>query len=160
MFSKWAQKKAVAEIKAAGIEELESCPFCDFAYIPNESDKIFRCLNPDCMKESCRKCKEPNHLPLKCEEVEKDENVKARTYIENKMTEALLRKCWHCGINFIKDEGCNKMTCPCGASMCYLCREPVTDYSHFKWMSNDKYELCPLFSEDKKTNSRILKRLQ
>lgn len=91
MFSKLAQKKALAEIKAAGIEELETCPFCDFASIPNESDKIFRCLNPDCMKESCRKCKEPNHVPLKCEEVEKDQDVKARTYIENKMTEALLR---------------------------------------------------------------------
>ena len=23
------------------------------------------------------------------------------------------------------------MTCPCGAKMCYLCRAPVDDYSHF-----------------------------
>lgn len=86
-----AQKKQLAEIKAAGIEELEVCPFCDFATIPVPGDKIFRCLNAECMKESCRQCKEPSHVPLRCEEVEGDKEVKARTYIENKMSEALLR---------------------------------------------------------------------
>ncbi|XP_018564406.1 uncharacterized protein LOC108905853 isoform X2 [Anoplophora glabripennis] len=154
MFSKLAQKKALAEIKAAGIEELETCPFCDFASIPNELDKIFRCLNPDCMKESCRKCKEPNHLPLKCEEVEKDEDIKARIYIENKMTEALLRKCWKCSTSFFKEEGCNKMTCSCGASMCYICQQPVKDYSHFNGIGGDKYQLCPLYSDTNMVNQQ------
>ncbi|KAJ8924800.1 hypothetical protein NQ315_000954 [Exocentrus adspersus] len=146
VFSKLAQKKALAEVKAAGIEDLETCPFCDFASIPNEGDKIFRCLNPECMKESCRSCKEPNHLPLKCNEVEKDEAVKARTYIENKMTEALIRKCWKCGTSFFKEEGCNKMTCSCGAIMCYICKQPVKDYRHFNGMGGDKYDKCPLYS--------------
>ncbi|KAJ8979957.1 hypothetical protein NQ317_001542, partial [Molorchus minor] len=104
MFSKLAQKKALAEIKAAGIEELEMCPFCDFATIPNEADKIFRCLNPDCMKESCRLCKEPNHVPLKCEEVEKDQDIKARTYVENKMTEALIRCPLYSDTNLINQQ--------------------------------------------------------
>lgn len=91
MFSKVALKKQVEEVKAAGIEDLETCPFCDFVTIPAREDKLFRCLNPECMKESCRLCKEPSHLPLRCEEVEKEDDVKIRTYIENKMTEALLR---------------------------------------------------------------------
>ena len=34
-------------------------------------------------------------------------------------------------MQFFKEEGCNKMTCQCGAKMCYLCKEKVTDYSHF-----------------------------
>lgn len=131
LFSKIAQKRQVAEVKAAGIEDLESCPFCDFAAIPAKTDKIFRCLNPDCMKETCRRCKEPSHIPLKCEEVEKDEDVRRRTYIENKMSEALLKKCYQCGKSFVKSDGCNKITCPCGAKQCYLCGEAVTDYSHF-----------------------------
>jgi hypothetical protein len=41
------------------------------------------------------KCKEPNHLPLKCEEVEKDEEIEARRAIEERMTEALIRLVIH-----------------------------------------------------------------
>ena len=43
------------EILNANIEDLETCPFCDFATIvPNKDDKVFYCLNPECMKDSCR----------------------------------------------------------------------------------------------------------
>jgi hypothetical protein len=41
------------------------------------------------------------------------------------------RSCWKCKRNFIKEAGCNKMTCNCGAAMCYICRQPVTNYTHF-----------------------------
>lgn len=154
LFSKLAQKKAVAEVKAAGVEDLETCPFCDFANIPAPEDKLFRCLNPDCMKESCRLCKEPSHVPLRCEEVEKDEAIKARTYIENKMTEALIRECWKCGAKFIKEEGCNKMTCSCGAMMCYICRQPVKDYKHFNGQGGDRHDLCPLYTDNFSVNEK------
>ena len=40
---------------------------------------------------SFRNCKEPNHIPLRCDEVEKPDEVKARIYIEDRMTEALVR---------------------------------------------------------------------
>lgn len=128
------------EVKAAGIEDLELCPFCDFATIPAPTDKIFRCLNPECMKESCRQCHQPSHLPYKCNEIEeKDDEVKKRIYIENKMTEALLKKCYKCGKCFIKSDGCNKIKCPCGALQCYLCGEPVTGYVHFNGQGGDEY---------------------
>ena len=78
-----------------------------------------------------RLCGELNHIPLRCEEVEKDSETKMRIYIENKMAEAMLRTCWKCKKRFYKTTGCNKMTCVCGASMCYVCREPIKDYSHF-----------------------------
>lgn len=87
-----AQRKQLEEIKAAGIEDLVTCPFCDFATIPAPGDKIFRCMNEECMKESCLLCREVSHIPLRCEEVEKEQDVKLRTYIEDKMTEALLRQ--------------------------------------------------------------------
>lgn len=150
VFSKIAQKKALAEVKAVLHDELESCPFCDFANIPAPGDQLFRCLNPDCMKESCRSCKERSHIPLRCDEVEKDEQVQARTYIENKMTEALIRECWKCGNRFYKEEGCNKMTCFCGAMTCYVCRKPVRDYDHFKNGENTKNrsDLCPLYTDN------------
>ncbi|CAH1372306.1 unnamed protein product, partial [Tenebrio molitor] len=152
LFSKVAQKKALEEIKSAGIEELEMCPFCDFATIPAEGYNIFTCLNPECMKESCRMCKEPSHVPLRCDEIEKDEDVRARTFVENKMTEALLRKCWKCGVKFFKEEGCNKMTCSCGAQMCYVCGQPVKSYKHFNGNGGDRYDLCPLYSDSNVLN--------
>ena len=81
------------------MEGLEKCKFCEFATIMDttpEQNKIFRCLNPEGGEETCRLCKEKAHIPLRCEEVEKeeeDEEVQKRTFIENKMTEALLRHC-------------------------------------------------------------------
>lgn len=54
VLSKMLQRKQLEEVKAAGIEDLESCPFCDFASILPREDKVFRCLNPECMRESCR----------------------------------------------------------------------------------------------------------
>jgi hypothetical protein len=52
------------------------------------------CANPNC-GDSCqkysRKCREPNHLPLECEEIERDEEIEARRAIEERMTEALVR---------------------------------------------------------------------
>jgi len=39
----------------AGIDGLECCPHCPYAVIvDNPNDKVFRCLNPECMKETCR----------------------------------------------------------------------------------------------------------
>lgn len=150
MFSKIALRKQIDEVKSAGIEDLESCPFCDFATIPTPGDKIFKCLNDECLKESCRQCKELSHIPYRCDEIEKNDEVKARTYIEDKMTEALLRKCWKCGMKFIKEDGCNKMTCRCGALMCYVCGKPVDGYNHFNGQGGTNYELCPLYSDTEK----------
>lgn len=136
-----AQKKHIEEVKAAAIENLEFCSFCDFALILVPEDKIFTCLNPECLKETCRLCREPSHLPLKCEEVNKDDDLKRRVYVENKMSEALMKKCYNCARPFIKSDGCNRIKCPCGALQCYLCGEPITGYNHFNGKGGDKFDL-------------------
>ena len=53
-FSILLTKRQEAEVRAAGLEGLVSCPFCHFASIPPTEDKVFKCLNQDCMKETCR----------------------------------------------------------------------------------------------------------
>ena len=54
-FSLVLRKMQEEELRNADIDDLVSCPFCTFSTImPNPDDKVLRCLNPDCLKESCR----------------------------------------------------------------------------------------------------------
>ncbi|CAH1967647.1 unnamed protein product [Acanthoscelides obtectus] len=145
LLSKLSQRYTESEIRAAGLK-VDSCPFCNFPNTIDERYTLFQCFNPECMKETCRLCKELNHLPLRCDEVEKDEDVKARVHVENKMTEAILRTCHRCQRKFIKEEdGCNKITCICGAVSCYVCNKPVTGYDHFIGFGDSRSEQCPLY---------------
>ncbi|KAL5009343.1 hypothetical protein ScPMuIL_014924 [Solemya velum] len=131
-FSIALRKMQEEELRQANIPDLVSCPFCSFATImSNPDDNLFKCLNPDCLKESCRLCQEPNHIPLRCSEVEKQGETSMRKFIELKMTEAMFRVCPKCSKRFYKEEGCSMMTCPCGQTMCYACRESGIDYDHF-----------------------------
>ncbi|KAL3955429.1 hypothetical protein ACCO45_010992 [Purpureocillium lilacinum] len=43
------------------------------------------------------------------------------------------RVCPRCNTSFVKNAGCNKLTCPCGYKMCYVCRADLGDegYRHF-----------------------------
>lgn len=50
---------------------------------------------------------------------------------ENALSEAVLRTCSRCGLVFDKDEGCNKMTCRCMQTQCYVCRAEGIGYEHF-----------------------------
>ena len=54
-FSQYLKNNQLQEIEAAGITGLETCPFCsEFLSIPPAADKIFKCQNSECLKESCR----------------------------------------------------------------------------------------------------------
>ncbi|XP_068212881.1 E3 ubiquitin-protein ligase RNF216-like [Palaemon carinicauda] len=141
------QKQQEYEIERAGIEDLESCPFCEFKVImPNKHDKVFVCQNPACLKDSCRLCKEMNHIPKTCREVLAEKQKDVRVTLENRMAEAMIRQCVRCKKRFIIEAGCNKMTCPCGAIMCYLCKQPIQGYDHFTQHPEREPNKCPLWS--------------
>nr|XP_003702178.1 PREDICTED: uncharacterized protein LOC100878368 [Megachile rotundata] len=147
-FSIFIRKRQEQEVMAAKVVGLVSCPFCHFASIPPPEDKVFKCLNPECMKESCRLCKELNHVPLRCYE---ERSEKARLVLEEKMTEALVRKCYKCSKPYFKADGCNKIICQCGAMMCYICDTAIDSYAHFS--SNG----CPTYSDNYSINAETVR---
>ncbi|XP_021078374.1 E3 ubiquitin-protein ligase RNF216 isoform X2 [Mus pahari] len=130
---KYYERKAEEEVAAAYADELVRCPSCSFPALLDSDVNRFSCPNPRCRKETCRKCQGlwKDHNGLTCEELAEKDDIKYRTSIEEKMTAARIRKCHKCGTGLIKSEGCNRMSCRCGAQMCYLCRVSINGYDHF-----------------------------
>ncbi|XP_072838940.2 E3 ubiquitin-protein ligase RNF216 isoform X1 [Pogona vitticeps] len=130
---KYYERKAEEEVAAACADELVRCPFCNFPALLDKEVKRFSCPNPRCRKETCRKCQGlwKEHMNLTCEQLAEKDDIKYRTSIEEKMTAARIRKCHKCATGLIKSEGCNRMSCRCGAQMCYLCRAAINGYDHF-----------------------------
>lgn len=148
------------DIREAGLEDLEECPFCDYKAImpPVEEDFEFRCANPECEKVSCRRCRAPTHIPISCEQHAKDKKACSRHTIEEAMTAALLRSCNSCKKQFIKEYGCNKMTCPsCKNLQCYVCSATLKGYDHFDQHPGGGARVggkCPLYDNLEERHER------
>ncbi|KAI0442562.1 hypothetical protein F4803DRAFT_562254 [Xylaria telfairii] len=142
-----------AVLRMAGIENLETCPFCPYAaeYPPVEVDKEFRCEDPRCRRVSCRLCRKETHIPRTCAEVEADRGLDARHALEEAKSEALIRRCNNCQNPFIKIDGCNKVRCTkCMTLQCDVCRKTITSYSHFNDTTRGgKTGQCPLYDESR-----------
>ncbi|KAJ7774947.1 hypothetical protein B0H16DRAFT_1509018 [Mycena metata] len=154
LMSLYERVKQAKEVEAAGLEGLEECPFCEYkCVIENEQEKLFACRNEECGAVSCRQCKESDHLPKSCKEMEEDKKLDGRHTIEEAMTRALMRNCPRCQKPFIKDAGCNKMVCSnCQALSCYICRQLINGYDHFAQQpgqpimaGSSKSNKCPLW---------------
>lgn len=90
----------------------------------------FTCRSPDCKRVSCISCHKSWKDIHICHE---SSLVALRTQVEQAMSMAVKRVCPRCSTSFVKNSGCNKLTCPCGYKMCYVCRADLSDegYRHF-----------------------------
>lgn len=120
------------------------------------TDRIFVCQNEYCGEHSCRYCGVRSHHPKTCEgiipifglevkveyrkEQEKEKTINAKHTVEEAMTAALVNICNSCGRRFLKDYGCNKMTCTCGNTQCHVCGQNAK-YDHFGPTT------CPLYDD-------------
>ncbi|KAL4886519.1 hypothetical protein BJY04DRAFT_177810 [Aspergillus karnatakaensis] len=84
--------------------------------------KRFTCANLTCRRTSCITCQKPWRDPHVCHE---PLLLDLRATVEAARTAAVKRTCPRCGLSFVKSSGCNKLTCTCGYSMCYLCRKAL-----------------------------------
>ncbi|KAH8202971.1 hypothetical protein TruAng_002805 [Truncatella angustata] len=92
----------------------------------------FACRNPSCGRSSCMSCSKAWVDIHVCHE---SSLVALRTQVEQAMSMAVKRVCPRCNTSFVKSAGCNKLTCPCGYKMCYVCRKDISlsteGYQHF-----------------------------
>lgn len=155
-FETFERGQQQAQIRLAQLEGLSRCPFCDFAAIcpPVDIDREFRCSNPECEKTSCRLCNVESHIPLSCEEAKKENGVSERHVVEEARTEALLRTCPKCNVKIVKEDGCNKVICPCGGWLCDYCGKDITKsgYNHFEGGANGTRaptagQKCPTYDD-------------
>ena len=99
-------------------------------YLPRR----FNCRSQVCGLPSCLDCAKVWQDPHVCHE---SAALSLKATIESARTAALKRTCPRCNLAFIKDSGCNKLTCLCGYSMCYICRQGLgkadggEGYRHF-----------------------------
>ncbi|KAF1835479.1 hypothetical protein BDW02DRAFT_495738 [Decorospora gaudefroyi] len=157
-FERLEHMQQMEDLKAADLDFLSECPFCDFKMEcpPVEIDKEFRCQNTKCGKTSCRLCEKESHIPLSCEEAKKDGQLTLRHIVEEAMSAALIRHCNRCKHPFIKELGCNKMTCThCRNIQCYVCSTNVNDYNHFGEIARGK---CPLHENIESRHEQEVKR--
>uniref|UniRef100_A0A4W4DLX8 RING-type domain-containing protein n=1 Tax=Electrophorus electricus TaxID=8005 RepID=A0A4W4DLX8_ELEEL len=130
---KYYERQAEEAVAATCADELVRCPFCNFPALLDKDISLFSCPNPRCRKESCRRCHVvwKEHAGKTCEQVLERDEIRLRVAFEERMTAARIRKCHQCSAGLVKSEGCNRMSCRCGAFMCYLCRQPISGYNHF-----------------------------
>lgn len=138
-----------------------SCPKCGYQADLPENLVVFQCPVEDCRYESCRHCGQAAHVPLRCEEVAKQNREdEGRLKVEEAMANAKIRTCPQCKASFVKSDGCNKMTCRCGAYVCYICRQKIRDYSHFcqaPHCNHKKCGKCVLHSNAEEDDLRAMK---
>eukprot|EP00730_Choanoeca_flexa_P018083 TRINITY_DN8775_c0_g1_i5.p1 TRINITY_DN8775_c0_g1~~TRINITY_DN8775_c0_g1_i5.p1 ORF type:complete len:285 (+),score=59.66 TRINITY_DN8775_c0_g1_i5:148-1002(+) len=160
LLQRYENRNLEENIAVADIPGLIRCPApdCNFAMVmEDDNNKVFRCQA--CGMESCRYCKVDwkEHFGLSCKEVESNDETLKRTKLEEAMSDALVRRCPKCNMQFLKETGCNKMTCRCGTLSCYQCRQIIPKkvaYKHFcqhpltPGQKCRKCKLCPLWTKN------------
>jgi TRIAD3 protein (E3 ubiquitin-protein ligase RNF216) len=133
VIERYEYRQAQEAIVEAKIEGLVYCPFCNIPYEVEKCVQVLDYQNPKCLKASCIKCKNLNHLALHCEEVEEKFETAFRREFEERMKKSMIKECNICKVELIKEYGCNRVTCMCGNTMCYVCKWAIlySDILHF-----------------------------
>ncbi len=129
------------------------CPTCAHMGFVDGKPKWIHC--PECNVMYCTSCNS-NHTGLTCEEFQRRQTIgkDPRLLAAEAMSRACTRSCPHCGQDYVKSDGCNKIRCKCGGLSCYLCGEKVADYTHFCNKMGCACDKCELW-----TNGDAMKRI-
>ncbi|KAJ7632116.1 hypothetical protein FB45DRAFT_791002 [Roridomyces roridus] len=103
-------------------QELKYCktPDCTQVYRTNTHATALTC--PSCFLSVCSSCDEEGHDGMSCEEsrLQHDPGEQERRNDEWARDNGV-KRCPACAVWIEKTEGCNHMTCKCGAHICWIC---------------------------------------
>jgi hypothetical protein len=116
------------------LEGIVHCAHCGFMCI---FEGLGAMICPECGLETCSNCQAPAHKGS-CSRLDQSHQA------EEAATDELIAACPECKRRFVREVGCNKMTCPvCNTQVCNFCHERIpvhVGYSHF-WSVPG--EVCP-----------------
>ncbi|KAH6874330.1 hypothetical protein BKA70DRAFT_1350485 [Coprinopsis sp. MPI-PUGE-AT-0042] len=133
-------------IDAAFLAYLEQNPRT-FKYCPTpDCSQIYRCDNtkdshqcPSCFFKICGRCDEEAHEGMRCEEARIQRNPAEQERLNDEWAQQITRR-------NVQREGCNHITCRCGAHICWRCLgvfTPQTIYNHMHTAHGGIYEPEP-----------------
>jgi hypothetical protein len=152
-------------------DNYQICPLCrkwgcifDITNADNINDDTKLTINCEqCKLSWCNTCKREAHGDDSCYKLKfkDDENEEKQFEIIDKMlvdiiSNIVTKKCSTCGCAYIKEEGCNLMTChKCHGMTCYLCnskiyyKEDKGKYWHFiGYDYSDEDAVCRLYNNN------------
>jgi hypothetical protein len=111
------------------------CPFCNmYGIIVEGNIKYVKCNRCD-NKSWCTLCRREAHDNDPCWKIKNELDTDAIIFaVTETLTNALVHKCPSCNSKYIKEEGCNLMTCSsCRSYSCYLCGISLLPRGHNKY---------------------------
>ncbi|KAF9267573.1 hypothetical protein L218DRAFT_995807 [Marasmius fiardii PR-910] len=95
-------------------------PDCKQIYACTPNPLVSHC--PSCLAPMCTKCHEEGHEGMTCEERRVYANPEEQERLNDEWARtAGVKRCPQCQVWLEKTEGCNHMSCKCGAHICWVC---------------------------------------
>jgi hypothetical protein len=138
-------------------QELKYCttPDCSQIYQSNSTKAVLQC--PSCFSTICPSCHEEAHEGMTCNERKLHSNPAEQERLTNEWA-ALngVKKCPTCSVWLEKTEGCNHMSCKCGAHICWRCMGVFTAgtiYAHMQTEHGGIYDVAPQWANQPEPNN-------
>ncbi|KAG6813469.1 hypothetical protein H0H92_010803 [Tricholoma furcatifolium] len=107
-------------------------PDCTQIYRAN-TKTMLKC--PSCFAEICSSCHEEAHDGMSCEERRIQKSRTEEQLNDHWATMHGVKKCPSCSVYIEKIEGCNHMTCHCGAHICWICVEEFPHHEIYRHLT-------------------------
>ena len=127
-------------------QELKFCttPDCQQIYRHSPNTRILQC--PSCFSTICSACDEEAHEGMTCQERRLHKDPAEQDRLFNEWAARNGKRCPECRSVVEKNDGCNHMTCHCGAHFCWTCGQTFISteiYQHMNTAHGGIYDRTP-----------------